>query len=164
MAFEWLIEGREGASSLVRLVQSGILGDDWETEYDALNEGDSMYIHKLAQYLKYFRGRVATPVAAMLPQPPDRERTWARLIAGLGLDGKASDGDQVRFTPAGLPPVDGVVDYVSPSFLGVRTSDALYRFIYGYDGTVVIGHHIFADVDREQTERAWQAWLARVFA
>ena len=48
---------------------------------------------------------------------------------------------------------------------GVRTGDGLYRFIYGYDGTVVVGHHLFAGgVDQQATEQAWQAWLTRAFA
>ena len=73
----------------------------------------------------------------------------------------AADGDQVRLTPEGLEPIEGVVDYVSPSFLGVRSKDALYRFIYGFDGSVMVGHHLFEDdVDAEAARRAWQAWLS----
>ena len=64
----------------------------------------------------------------------------------------------------GLPQIDGVVDYVSPDFLGVRTSDALYRFIHGLGGSVVLGHHIFANVDQKATERAWQSWVDTAFA
>ena len=30
MAFEYLIEGRDGGSTVLRLVHSGMLGDDWE--------------------------------------------------------------------------------------------------------------------------------------
>jgi hypothetical protein len=52
---------------------------------------------------------------------------------------------------------------VSPVALGVRSDDGLYRFIRGYDGSVAVGHHLFADVDPEEAERAWQAWLRRVF-
>ncbi len=83
---------------------------------------------------------------------------------GLGLDGEVAEGDHVRLIPEGLGAIEGVVDYVSPHFLGVRTSDALYRFIHGFDGTVMVGHHLFADgVDREVAERAWRAWLDRLF-
>ncbi len=39
MAFEYLIEGREGGSTVLRVVHSGLLGDDWEDEYDALRRG-----------------------------------------------------------------------------------------------------------------------------
>jgi uncharacterized protein YndB with AHSA1/START domain len=165
MVFEYLIEGRQGGSTVVRFVHSGFLpGDDWETEYEALKRGDPMYIQKLAEYLNYFRGRTATPIDVYGPQVPDREQAWARIRSGLGLPGAVSDGDQVRLTPEGLPPMEGVVDYVSLETLGVRTSDGLYRFIHGFEGTVVLGHHIFADVDPQATERAWQAWLERTLA
>src|SRR5205823_3034502 len=65
MAFEYLIEGRgpdaTGSSTTVlRFVHSGFLGDDWESEYDAVSRGDRMYLAKLASYLRYFPGQTAT--------------------------------------------------------------------------------------------------------
>ena len=94
----------------------------------------------------------------------DRERVWQLFDAGLGLSPDAADGDQVHLSPAGLPPIEGVVDYVSPSFRGVRTEDSLLRFIHGFDGTVMVGHHLYAeDADKEAAERAWRSWLDDVF-
>jgi uncharacterized protein YndB with AHSA1/START domain len=166
MTFEYVIEGRGGGRTVLRFVHSGFLaGDDWETEYDALKSGDPMYIHKLAQYLTYFRGRTATPVDVYGPQVADRDHAWEVLRDGLGLAGAVAEGDRVRLTPDGLPAIEGVVDYESPDTLGVRSSDGLYRFVYGLGGTVVVGHHIFAnDVDQQKTERAWQSWLTGLFA
>ena len=43
MAFDYLIEGRQGGSTVLRLVHSGFLGGDWEAQYDALKKGDGMY-------------------------------------------------------------------------------------------------------------------------
>jgi uncharacterized protein YndB with AHSA1/START domain len=164
MAFEWLIEGRDDGTCVLRLVQSGVLGDDWETEYDALTKGWDMYLHQLAQYLGHFRGRPVAPVMAMAPGAGDAGHVWSVLSAGLGLDRPATEGDKVLLTPEGLAPIEGVVDYVSPEVLGVRTEDGLYRFIRGYEGSVAVGHHLFAgDVDQEEAERAWQAWLSRLF-
>jgi uncharacterized protein YndB with AHSA1/START domain len=164
-AFEFIIEGREGGSTVVRWVHSGFLGDNWEAEYDGLSEGDPMYFHKLAQYLTYFRGRTATSIEVYGPQVADRKHAWTEIRGGLGLTGKVAEGDQVRLTPQGLAPIEGVVDYVSPSFLGVRSKDGLYRFIYGFEGTVVLGHHVFSDdIDQQATEQAWQSWLTKLFA
>jgi hypothetical protein len=164
MAFEWLIEGRDDGTCVLRLVQSGVLGDDWESEYDALDTGWDMFLHQLAQYLAWFRGRAAAPVMAMVPDAGDVEQIWPRLYDGLGLDGPATEGDKVRLTPEGLNPIEGVVDYVSPDTLGVRTEDGLYRFVRGHNGMVAAGHHLYADgVDADEAERAWQAWLGRVF-
>src|SRR2546430_9031328 len=106
------------------------------------------------------RSRTATPISAFVPQV-DQKRAWVVFKGALGLSGTIAEGDQVHFTSEGVAPVEGVVDYVSPETLGVRTSDGLYRFIHGLDGTVVLGHHLFSDVDRHATERAWQSWLDR---
>jgi uncharacterized protein YndB with AHSA1/START domain len=164
MAFEWLIEGRDDGTCVLRLVQSGVLGDDWETEYDALGTGWDMYLHQLGQYLRFFPGRPATPVTVMGPGPADPEAAWAGLRRGLGLDGPPTEGDRVRLTPDGLAAVDGVVDYLSPDTLGVRAGDGLYRFSRGFNGMVFAGHHLFAaGLDPDETERAWQAWVDRLF-
>jgi uncharacterized protein YndB with AHSA1/START domain len=163
MAFEYLIEGR-GGKTVVRLVHSGFLpDDDWEQEFEALKIGDPAYLQKLGQYLKYFRGRTATPISAYGPQV-ERDRAWTVFKKALGLTGDAVEGTRVQSSLEGLPPIDGVVDYVSPDFLGVRTSDALYRFIHGLGGTVVLGHHIFSNVDQKATEQAWQTWVNQAFA
>ena len=162
--FEYLVEDRGGGRTAIRYEHTGMLGGDWEAEYDAMTEGDPMYLHKLVQYVTYFSGRFAVSVEALGPKVPDRERAMTMFRRGLGLSGSVADGDQVRLTPEGFEPVDGVVDYVSPHFFGLRASDAMYRFISGFDGTVVIGHHLFAEgVDRDEAEQAWRSWLTLVF-
>jgi uncharacterized protein YndB with AHSA1/START domain len=157
MAFEWLVEGRGDGTCVLRLVQSGMLGDDWETEYDALGKGWEMYLHQLGQYLRYFRGRPVTPVTIFGPGPGDPDRLWPELRRGLGLAGEPAEGDPVRLTPGGI-------DYLSPDVLGVRGEDGLYRFVGGFNGSVGVGHHLFAaGVDDKEAEGAWQAWLDRLF-
>jgi uncharacterized protein YndB with AHSA1/START domain len=163
MAFAFEIEGRGGGRTLLRFVHSGFLpGDDWETEFDALKEGDPAYIFKIGEYVEHFLGRRAVPVSAVGPQV-DRERAFSVFTRELALSASPTVGDPVDATIDGIGRVAGVVDYVSRDFLGVRTADALYRFIHGL-GTVALGHHIFADVDREATDQAWQAWVDRAFA
>jgi uncharacterized protein YndB with AHSA1/START domain len=165
-AFEYLIEGRDAGSTVVRLVHSGFLGnDDWAAEYDGLTKGDRMYAYKLAAYLDHFVGQVATATVMVFgPQVPDPERAWTTLRTGLGLAGPVQEGDPVRLTPAGLDPIEGVVDYATPEFLGVRSKDGLHRFMHGYQDTVVVEQQLFgSDLDAGQIEQAWQAWLAVVF-
>ncbi|MEZ0070933.1 SRPBCC domain-containing protein [Planotetraspora sp. GP83] len=48
MAFEYLLEGREGGGTVLRMVQSGVLGDDWETEYEAIKTGWDTYRQRSA--------------------------------------------------------------------------------------------------------------------
>jgi uncharacterized protein YndB with AHSA1/START domain len=166
VALEWLIEGREKGSTVLRCVASGFIGaDDWEAEYDALTKGGAMYLHTLTQYLAHFAHRTATAINAAHPLAGDPEHAWTVLRRDLGATGTLAEGDQVRLTPTGLPPLEGVVDYATPEFLGVRTSDGLYRFFAGGHGIVAVNHHIFAGgVDRQETQQAWQAWLTRLFA
>ena len=162
-AMEYTIEGRAGGTTVVRLVHSGFLADDWEAEYDALNEGDFMYLHQLAQYVEHFRGRKTTAVAAM-HMGVDPHAGMATLRAAVGIGDDVAEGAPVDFAPAGLPKVDGVVDFISPGFLGVRTSDALYQFMIA-QGMAYAGHHLYGDdVDAAATATAWQAWIDATFA
>ena len=165
MAFEFLVEGRGQAGTVVRLVHSGFLGgDDWESEYEALRKGNPMYLRTLGQYLTYFPGRVAVPVTAWAPPQPDEPTVWDGLRRGLGLSGVVAEGEPVSLT-IDRSTVDGVVDSVLyPSFLGVRTDDALLRFV-GRNGMVGVGHHLFAaGVDRAASESSWRAWLTALYA
>jgi uncharacterized protein YndB with AHSA1/START domain len=167
-AFEYLVEGRDKGSTVVRWVHSGFLGDNWEKEYEGLSEGDPMYFDKLRVYLTYFRGRKATPVnvfgGAVVP---DREEAWATFHRGLGLAGPPQLGDRVGLTPEGLPQLDGEVDWLSRDFLGVRTDDGIYRFMHisVFGGPTGVGHHIFVDgLDQRETEQAWESWLTKLFS
>jgi hypothetical protein len=145
------------------VVHSGFLPDDvWEGEFDALKKGDPAYIFKLAEYLKHFRGRTAVPVSAWGAQV-EADRAWSAFHGALGVGAAVTVGHPVHANLDGLPPIDGVIDYHTTDFLGVRTDDGIYRFIAAMGGTA-IGHHIYADLDRAATQAAWEAWLTSLFA
>ena len=81
----------------------------------------------------------------------------------LGI-GEVSLGDEVMLKPEGLPPIEGTVDALSVHFLGVISDDAIYRFIHGYRGQTMVGHHVFADgANEERLEADWRSWLNRTF-
>jgi uncharacterized protein YndB with AHSA1/START domain len=165
-AFEYIVEGREKGSTVVRWVHSGFLGENWEKEYEGLSEGDPMYFDKLRVYLTHFRGRTATPVNVFGPVVPDRDEAWTTYHRALGLQGPPALGDRVRLTPEGLPQLDGEVDWLSRDFLGVRTADGIYRFMHisVFGGPTGVGHHLFVDgLDQGETEGAWRDWLTKVF-
>jgi uncharacterized protein YndB with AHSA1/START domain len=163
--FDYRLDERGPGKTQIRYVHSGMLGDDWEAEYEGMSEGDPMYFRKLLEYVTHFPGLYATPIEALGPNTgEDRERAMARFRHALGVDASAGEGDRVRLTPEGLDPIEGVVDHVSSSFLGVRADDAFYRFIRGFEGTMMVGHHVFVDgVDQRRAEDEWRAWLGRVF-
>ena len=60
---------------------------------------------------------------------------------------------------------DGVVYFASAHAIGVRTPDALYRFMRGFAKPVIAAHHLFGtDAEPDQARRAWEAWLSRTLA
>ena len=166
-AIEFVIEGREGGTSLLRYMHSGIFVDDWDKQFDAVQQHTDFYLHTLGEYLEHFPGRAATYVGDVPGgiQGPDSSATpdgFARLQEALGIPAQASEGDRVRLTAPGVEPVDGVVDYRSPNFIGIRTDDALYRFFgrNAFGSPVGMSIHMFANgADPEQTKRRWQEWL-----
>ena len=161
-AFEWRIEERGEGSSAVRWIHSGLLGGDWEADYEVLKEGDPAMLLKLGQYLTFFRGRRATPITAW-GQAAGGADGWRIFEQPLGLGTAVALGERVRLTPSGLDPIDGVVDQLSRTLLGVRTDDALFRFAHGFGGDAVfVGHHLYADAGAD-AQRAWERWLDRTF-
>ena len=89
-AFEWLIEARDGGGAVVRFVHSGLLGDDWEAEYNGLSVGDRAYMRKLAVYLKHFAPRTAKH-SLFMPGPITKD-SWAAMTAAVGVSADAADG------------------------------------------------------------------------
>jgi uncharacterized protein YndB with AHSA1/START domain len=163
--FDYTVTEREGGHSNVRYVHSGMLGGDWEAEYEAMQEGDPMYFFKLAQYLKHFKGRFATTVEMFGPVVPDEDQVMAGYRRALGLGDDVAVGDRVSLTPEGVAPIEGEIDCISQHFLGVLSDDAIYRFIHAYTGATMLGHHFFAPgANKEQLERDWTSWLDRTFA
>lgn len=162
--FEYRLEPR-GSKTAVRWIHTGFLGsDNWELEYEGMSEGDPMYFDKLFEYLTYFRGRRATPVNVFQPGPADKEAAWARYREAFGLAHEVAVGERVTLQVAGLPTIEGEVDYRSASFLGVRTDDAMYRFMHvDWAQIVGLGHHLFDEGLPPDVERSWTEWLAGVF-
>lgn len=163
MAMEWLIESRDGGGAVVRFVHSGVLGEDWEAEYNGLSVGDHAYLTKLAVYLKHFAPRTATH-SLFMPGPTVKD-SWAAMTAAVGAGADVADGQPARLSVPGIEPVEGTVEFVvKPSFVGMRTDDAMYTLIHGYNDMVFATAHYFDGRDPSAETGAWQDWLARLAA
>ena len=171
-AVEFVIEGRDGGTSMLRYAHSGIFVDDWDSQFDAAAAHTDFYLHTLSEYLEHFGGRVATYIGdapAGIQGPPSSATAdgFRRLQEELGLGSHLDEGDSARLTPEGLEPIEGVLDYVRPNFIGVRTADALYRFFgrNAFGAPVGMSVHMFADaIEPEQTKQIWQGWIDTALA
>lgn len=158
MAFEYLIEARAGGSTVLRVVHSGLLGDDWRDEYDALRRGWPFHLHTLREYLEHFPGRTAVPVFAAAIATSGTEVRDA-LARALSLPAPIVVGARAHAHPANLPPLDGVVVWADDERFAVRADDAIYTFHHGPTGLTLMFHHLFGP-DPGGAETAWQHWLA----
>lgn len=159
MAVDWLIESRDGGGAVVRFVHSGLLGEDWEAEYNGLSIGDHAYLTKLAVYLKHFAPRTAK-TSLFLPGPTT-EDSWTAMTAAVGVGADVAAGQPGRLSVPGIEQVEGTIEFVIPrSFVGMRTDDAMYLLIHGYNNMVFATTHFFDDRDPAAETEAWQNWLA----
>ena len=186
MAFEYLIEGRDRGSTVLRVVHSGMLGDDWRDEYDALRRGWPFHLHTLREYLTDVPGRAGVPVFAVAQSGgKTAQEVRAALAGALSLPAPVTVGARAHAVltntgPAGLPPLAGEVTWADDERFAVRGADGLYSFHSG-GGLVLMFHHLFPPVTAEDTakntaadtadgtestgaEAAWQHWLTALLA
>ena len=157
LANEYLIEGRDRSTTVVRAVTSGFLpGDDWADEYEAMQYGTQMFFATLLEHLRNFPGRAATPLTVFGPPVTDWPATWQRLHTRLGLTGAPHPGDTVHTDLI----TGGVVYFTNPHTVGVRTADGFYRFIRGLHGGMVLSHALLGPADPD----AWQRFAATLTA
>ena len=147
---------------------SGFTSDDWGDEYDTMTGfGWDMYLHTLSQYLAHFAGRPAQYLEAEGPPASADDAAWPRLIAAIGLTDPVEEGARVSFELPKFGGVGGIVDYVTPTFVGFRAPHALIRFHRrGRIGMpVAVSQHTYLETfDGPLAQQAWEAWLAGVFA
>jgi hypothetical protein len=171
-ALDYAIEARDGGTAHLRYVHSGILADGWEDQYDAIDGHTDFYLHTLGQYLEHFNGRPVTYVGQPSsgidgPESAGGADAMDTLRAALGIVNGAGPGDAVHADLGAAGSLDGVIDYLTPQFIGVRAEDGLFRFFGRNDFGSVVGMsaHMFRDdVDAAQAEAALKAWLDSVYA
>ena len=162
-AREWLIEARDGGGTVLRGVHSGLLGENWEAEYNGLSFGDNAYLKKLAVYLEHFAPRTST-ASLFLPGSVSKD-PWAAMTAAVGVSADPADGQPARLSVPGIEPVDGTVEFVvSPRVVGMRTEDAMYMLMHGLNGMTAATAQYFDDRDRSTETEAWQNWLSGLAA
>ena len=165
-AFEFLVEARDGGSTVLRFVQSGFDDDvdGWENEYTSLDKGWDLFFGNLRSYFAHFAGQPVGNVVAMVFAAGRAADAWPVLHRALGLSGRPALGAEVVL--GGPQKVVGVVDVATDEFLGVRSDTALFRFgAEGADGCGISAYHYFYGdpVDAPALTEAWQTWLSDLF-
>lgn len=169
LAFEWLVEARDGGTCVVRLVNSGFgTGTEWDDQYDDMEQGWRLFLANLRLHLRHFRGRTATPLLPGAMWPGPRERAWSALLEGLGLPASPAPGDRVEAAANGSPPLVGTVVEAAGSWLALLLDDpapgtaflaveghgdqlgvSVWLYLYGEEGAAAA----------ERDEPRWSAWL-----
>jgi hypothetical protein len=163
-ALEYVIEGRDGGTSVLRYVHSGIFTDDWDDQYDGARSHTDFYLHTLGQYLRYFPGRPVSYVSTSGPAKSTAPEAFERLRAHLG---EPRVGQELRLAVPDLDPVVTTVDWADEHFLGLRGPAGLYRFFgrNAWGAPVGLSLHLFAgDVHPEKVESACARWLAELYS
>lgn len=170
LAFEWLVEARDGGTCIVRLVNTGFgVGEDWDAQYDGMAEGWNLFLLNLRLHLEHFRGQTATPMLPTVTWAGPREETWTALTGALGILGAPAVGDHIAIDSADAPALAGtvvdvdtwrlalVLDQPAPgtALLAVEGSGdevevSVWSYLYGPDGAAAA----------ERDEPLWQRWLA----
>ncbi len=164
-AFEFLIEGRDGGSSVLRCVHNGTLVDDWEGQYEGMKVGDAMHLRKLAAYLAHFPGRTSRFNLFLFgPAVADDSKVWPTFADALSVD-EITEGAPIRLNVPGLPSSTGTIDFLTaPHCVGVHTPNGILMLMKGYRDMLFLEYHGFSDdEDPNEAEAAYQSWLSTAF-
>jgi hypothetical protein len=169
MAFEWLVEARDGGTCVVRLVNTGFgSGREWDAQYDGMTEGWLLFLCNLRLHLEQFTGQTATAVLPTASWAGPRDATWARLTDALGIPAAPAVGDRIEVHAPDAPTLGGrvadsgpwrialLLDQPSPGTAilaveghGEQVEVSVWSYLYGSDGAAAAG----------RDEPLWQRWL-----
>ena len=171
LAFEWLVQAKDGGTCIVRLVNTGFAtGQDWDDHYNGMAEGWLIFLLNLRLHLEHFPGQTATASLPMVMAHGDRDEIWNRLIDALGIardpelgerlaldgDGARLEGAVVDATPHRITllvdqPAPGVA-FIASEGMGDQFSASIWSYLYGDSGAAAAAR----DAPR------WQSWLEKV--
>ena len=111
LAYEWLVEARDGGTCLVRLVNSGFgPGPEWDADYEGMTRGWKLFLQNLRLQLTHFRGqRVARAIVPFVLRTGGHMGAWAALCRAVGIATDLRAGDRAE----GVLGLSGVVDVAS---------------------------------------------------
>jgi uncharacterized protein YndB with AHSA1/START domain len=173
MAYEWLVEARDGGTCVVRLVHSGFgSGEEWNDQFDGMDAGWRMFLHNLGLHRRYFPGQVGVAVQPLGMAAVGLDEAWATLTGALGIPAAPTEGDQLAAGPDAPTALAGTVERAVPRKLSLHIDQpgpgTAVVAVEGTDGQAAISVWFWlygADAsDRAPALlEAWQRWLADLF-
>ena len=110
LAYEWLVEARDGATCLVRLVNSGFgPGEDWDADYDGMSSGWRILLQNLRLHLTHFPGQQARAIIPTRMVRGPHDAAFAKLCAELGVSADLCAGQRFATSGPGVPVAAGTV-------------------------------------------------------
>lgn len=170
LAFEWLVEARDGGTCIVRLVNSGFgHGQPWDDDYDAMSEGWKLFFLNLRLHLEHFAGQTASSCLPSAMWPGPQTAAWAALTSALGVPEHPAVGDRVE-TSGDAPRLAGTVvqsdswrmallldepaagtAFLAAEGVGDTIGVSVWSYLYGDDGAEAVARDF----------PAWNALLSR---
>ncbi|MEI9906788.1 MAG: SRPBCC domain-containing protein [Actinomycetota bacterium] len=166
-ALDFLIESSDANTSLLHYTHSGVIFENFEINNEAAQQHTDFYLHTLKEYLTHFKSRSATyigggPGGLQGSEASQSPNGFVLLKAALGLPSTIVRDQSYHITPEGIEAFEGVIDYNEVNFLGIRTSDALYRFFgrNAFGAPAGMSIHSFAEnANQSSLTEIWQSWL-----
>jgi len=170
VADEWTVEAKSGGMCRVRVVHSWFASsDDWDSQYEGVEQGWPAFFRVLKVYLAHFRGQPSEVVSLMAMSPESKSAVWDRLLGSLGF-ARLAEGQRVETGP-GAPRLAGIVERVVDKEheelllrLEEPTSGAVQFFPAVMGGQVCLSIRLFlygvqARAVAAREAPVWQAWI-----
>lgn len=170
VADEWTVEAKSGGTCRVRVVHSWFAStDDWDGQYEGVEQGWPAFFRVLKVYLAHFRGQPSEVVSLLAMSPESKSVVWDRLLGSLGF-ARLAEGQRVETGP-GAPRLAGIVERVIDKEheelllrLEEPTSGAVQFFPAAMGDQVCLSVRLFlygaqARAVAAREAPAWQAWI-----
>jgi uncharacterized protein YndB with AHSA1/START domain len=110
LAYEWLVESRDGGTCVVRLVNSGFgEGGDWDEQFDGMSMGWTLFLENLRLQRTHFAGVGARASIPTVMVPGPGAAAWAALCEAIGVPATLRAGDRFSASHDGVPSLTGIV-------------------------------------------------------
>lgn len=175
LAYEWLVEAKEGGTCVVRLVNTGFgAGEEWDGDYGGMSEGWRIFLQNLRLKLQHFAGREAVAAIPTATIDGPLQAGWATLCGAVGVPTDLAEGDRLATAGEGVPPLRAAVagridsDRAIAYLLVLDGPPAGTAFIAvegGPGGQVMASPYLYL-YGEGASERAqeWTAWMTSRFA